>query len=235
MIYTNVLYEIAAVIQHMGDNPGANLDLAFGEMYEHIIPRQARLRFIKLFDDAQELVAYLDLPDSRKTALSEVLRDGQEKAVFACGAANGGDFFKTIGGKLTMVSFAQMGDTVAGSRITAADGLDRLSLSEATNSLIESVRSSSSIPDYARRVLELKLSALTRILVECSHYSDDEIRRRVKAVYADFCAEFERHDKSVMPLSEKMRGWARSVSKPGVLALALTADLGSVVGLIAKS
>ena len=230
--YANPFYEIAGTIEAIAVcQQASSVEGVFTELIAGLTARQARLRFIKLFDDAIELIAFVQLPEERLQALSEALKINQERAIFACASKTTGEFMSEMGGKLAMVSIAQMGDAVASGKLTDSTVLDKDGLLISTRNLVDDVRASP-IPEYAKRVLELKLSALSRILVECDHYSDDEIRRRVKAIYADFCAEFDMHDKAVMPLREKMKCWAVGVSKPGVLALALSADVSGVAGFL---
>ncbi|MBQ0749955.1 MAG: hypothetical protein KBT70_07110, partial [Roseovarius sp.] len=68
--------------------------------------------------------------------------------------------------------------------------------------------------------------------LDCDSYPDGEIRRRVKAIYADFCGEFRRLDKKYEKIEDKLFRWAKNATGVGILALALTADVTTVVALL---
>lgn len=109
--------------------------------------------------------------------------------------------------------------------------LDREQLLSDTSRILEQVNQSS-LSDYAKKCLCLKLLAFTRIVQECSFFSDDEIRRRIKTIYADFCAEFEKNDRQHEDVREALGRWARKFMVGGLFMLALTADVSEVAGLL---
>jgi hypothetical protein len=109
--------------------------------------------------------------------------------------------------------------------------VDRPQLLEETNRLIAQV-TKSDLPEYARKCLSLKLIAFSRIVQECTFFSDDELRRRIKSIYADYCAEFERNDKQHEAMREALGRWARKFMAGGIFTLALTADVSAVLPLL---
>jgi hypothetical protein len=100
-------------------------------------------------------------------------------------------------------------------------------LLESTTVLLKQV-AASKLPDYAKKVLELKLHSLTRLVSECTYLADEDVRRRVKSIYADFC----RHYISYEDLGEKILRWGRNIMSPGIFMLSLTSDVAGVAGLL---
>lgn len=200
--------------------------------FEGLSERQRKLYLLSAVGDAIDLLTHLDrLSEARLEELTKTLTELQEKMVDAVGKPSGQDFLGALGGKAIVSLLRSIGDTIYGASIDNLAPIDRSNLENLTVGLLEAVRSSD-IDDYPKRALMMKLASFERVLIECKHYTDDELRRRVKSVLADYWAEAKMHEWKNSPLNEKMLRWATAACRPGIFALALTADISSVVALL---
>lgn len=100
---------------------------------------------------------------------------------------------------------------------------------------IESLRASlaaEKLSEHASKFVDIALNSLYRILIEDRTYSDHEIRMRVKAIYADFCIQFDAHDAAFQSTAEKLYGLAKQYGGYGLGLLAIAADTTAVAGLL---
>lgn len=195
-------------------------------------PTEARLHILSLFDDAAEIVSYLQLQESRVAKHIQYLQSAKDLFVMACSKANAGEFQNHVQLPTAAAMLHTIGDAVAGARLYTGQTLDRKSLLQSTDELALQVREDKSLPEYARRFLLIEMEAMSRVVRECQYLSDDDIRRRIKAIYADFCAEYAQFEKPDPELLRKVTGWAKKGMVAGVLTLGLAGDAASVAGYL---
>ncbi|MEM7498985.1 MAG: hypothetical protein AAF371_13465 [Pseudomonadota bacterium] len=116
-------------------------------------------------------------------------------------------------------------------QIRAQEPLERLELVSDLNDLLAKTRISD-MPEYARKVLDMKVRATVAISMLPDHFTDQELRLRVKSIYADFCAEFELHDQKYEDLHEILLRLAKKYGGFGLIALSLGADVTAIAGLL---
>ncbi|MEM9854854.1 MAG: hypothetical protein AAF841_10435 [Pseudomonadota bacterium] len=111
--------------------------------------------------------------------------------------------------------------------------IDRDDFAAATLELIASVNAWD-IDSYVKRTLVLELNSLLSIATSEKLYSDNDLRRRVKAIVADFAYQFAEHDKDFMSKFEKMRYYASRVFLSAPTAIGITSDGTTIAGLLPK-
>lgn len=179
---------------------------------------------------ADEILA-TTLSDDQKTRHLAVLQDVLERVNKAVFQSQGNQFISTIRLETCQAKVQALSDLVEAGGGRQIHELDRQAFVVTTQSLAQNIRESA-LPPYAKSAIQIKLSALEKMMNNTAIYPDDEVRFRVKAVVADFLAEFENFDKGHQDIKEQVIGWARPVLQSGVFLLALAADGSSVAGLI---
>ena len=227
---SNVLYDLSEVLlkaANEADKAGLDrffVDLGFGDTAS-----DAKLRILAMFNEALNLVAHLQIPDEKIAERLAKLTKIQKQFLDACNAPNVGDFKKRVAATINGDQLALMGDTAM--NVDTTQPLDRMQFLRETESLIVAVEASDA-SEYLRRSLLIKINSIRRIVLECEHIGDDEIRARIKSIYADCASEFRTLDREHEELLEKVRRWAWGASKVGIFALALAADTSAVAGLL---
>lgn len=227
----NAAYALAEELQRIFTFPhDTGMQAVFKEMgqAQEVSGDRYAINLIKMFDEVLEVIAHLSLPENRISASRLVMISTQEAVM---SYSRNTQEFATKVGLTTPMLLRTIGDTIVAANIDKSLPLDRDKFSESTSELIKTVQATP-MPDIAKKALLLKLNAIRRIVHEAGIYSDDDIRRRVKAVVADFNAEFSIADAAHDSIRDKLWKWAKAVSKPGIFALALTADASAVVALL---
>ena len=116
--------------------------------------------------------------------------------------------------------------TMSSSRASSRD-----QMIEETESLIKDVKDWD-IEEYAKNTLLMQLNSIERVIQMSDLYSERELRDRVKAVIADFAAEFSQADKKYQSRMERMMLWARRGFFAGSVVLGLTADITTIAGML---
>ncbi|HHX89637.1 MAG TPA: hypothetical protein GX700_07675 [Paracoccus sp.] len=227
----NAIYALARILGRVLRASEVKLRDALKAVVEGGAEMDARFLIISMFDDAIAVASHLKLPDHRAASQIEMLNSYKDKFILNCSQGTTQDFAKAMGDKRTISDIDMAGDVIAGSNIDMVRPVDLSILRQDTKELIEKLFHAK-LPEIQRKALILKLSAFNRLLTECRGMSDDALRRRIKCIYADFCAEFESFDKEYRGALEIMTAWAKKTMKPGVLALALCADVSTVAGYI---
>ncbi|MEO0428266.1 MAG: hypothetical protein AAF160_12605 [Pseudomonadota bacterium] len=122
-------------------------------------------------------------------------------------------------------------NSLQAAQIRQQEPLRRDNLASDLQALLGSVRSAD-IPEYAKIVLDMKIRSLITICSFPEHYSDQELRLRIKSVFADLEAEFSQNDKKYQDLRETVLRLVKSYGGYGLLALSLGADVTAVAGLL---
>lgn len=89
------------------------------------------------------------------------------------------------------------------------------------------------IDEYAKKTLIIQLNHISRIIQSADTYSANELRNHVKAIIADFAAEFVKMDKGYQTYLERLVRWGRQGFFAGTVFLGLTADVATVTALLA--
>ncbi len=220
--------EIRKIFAYKNDVAIQTIFNELGQM-SNISANRYRINLLKMFDDAAETVAHLPLPDERVARSVSLILKAQEVLV-AVGINKAQDIKGHIGMAIPDL-LSQIGNTVSTAHMDKAVSLDRKEFTIQTGDLIAAINESNLI-GYAKKALLLKLNAIQRIVQDTALYSDSDIRRRVKSIVADFSAEFEKMDKEYEGIRQKIMRWAKATSRPGIVALALTADVSAVQGLL---
>lgn len=230
---SNLFYKLSGELSRFGNLGNAELKTSVQAAASEIGVNRARyiLLLVGQIEDAIDLLGHVSLPAERIDKSRNLLRGVQEKMHGAFGQRNGTDFLNALGGAHIIDTIEFIGDTVESLRLEPGGAIDRDMLTRQTEDLLSALQGAG-LPHYATRVLQLKLMSVHRVLAESQIYSDGDLRRRVKSVFADYCAEFNRFDDQFSTFSEKMYRWAKTAGGVGVFALALTADASSIAGLL---
>ncbi len=114
-----------------------------------------------------------------------------------------------------------------------SEEIDRDDLASETKKLAAHVQQAD-LPDAAKDALILKLMAFSKIVHECQYYSDDHIRRRIKVIFADYCAEMEILQKEDEATKAKIIAWAKKYASKGSQALQLGASTVALIEYVSK-
>lgn len=225
----NTIDRLAGHLDTIADlEPKTNLDKAFGGLVEGMDHDSARLYLLGLLQDAIDLAVRIPMQDSKRTEVIIFFKQLQARFLKCCGLPTANEFYNnfTKGNALAQLRAYSMVIDLAG--LEHPETIDRDELVASTKRLAKDL-TQSNLPDYVRKALDLKLYAFSRVVEECNHFSDDQIRRRVKIIFADYCSEVELHDKTYQATSEKMKDWAKKSAKGGSETLQVTS---AVVGLL---
>lgn len=225
----NICFRLADVYSAISEaDPKSRLEQGLAAAFPGVEPNEARLAIIHLFDDALEEVAHLPgLPEQNVRDMLGSVRRYQGLALKGLAQIAMKDFVAASHAKEVIVTLRLIGNTVASSRIASARTFDRKDFIGSTEDMLEAVRAST-LPDMQKAVITLKLTALLRIMHECEGASDDQIRRRLKGIFADLREEFEKVDGEQAEFLETFRTWVASSMRGGAFALGLTSDVLSL-------
>lgn len=227
-------YKIARILDeiHSRTSPNSPLSVIINEFYPTLNSSRARIMAIKEFDNCIERVTLTNLKEARIAEIVAHLMAIQEEFLTKSSLGSAQEFVNSFNIPHTSAILKAYGDTIDTSLNATSSPLDRKQFLADTRELFDEL-SSLNIPEYASKALRLKLSSLMRMLEVCDGYSDDEIRTRIKSIYADFCAEFLKLDKSYESSLETMTRWAKKgFVNAGLLSLGLIADATAVAGLL---
>lgn len=190
---------------------------------------EARSKLIGLFGDCLDLLPLVDLAEERMSENLSLISSTRDSFIVNCSKATVAEF--TAGTKAREASsmFDLVGDVVAS--LTAQDlkPLDRDALIKQSRILLD-IFEKSDLNNFEKRSVTLKLTSLIRTVDQCRDLSDAQVKRRVKAIYADYCSDFDRLDNTA--LYKAMTEWASSICTHGVNGLSLAISLVGVSGYI---
>ncbi|KGM50644.1 hypothetical protein [Pseudooceanicola atlanticus] len=222
----NTCFRLADVYAAIAESdPKGNLVQGLAAAFPEVDSDEARIAIIHLFDDAIEEIAHLPgLPEQNVRDMLSSVRHFQGLALKGLAQNAVKEFVAASQAKNVIGTLRLVGNTVATSRIATTQKFDRQEFIGTTETMLEAVRAST-LPEMQKAVVALKLSALLRIMHEREGASDDQIRRRLKGIFADLRDEFENVDGEQAEFLEKFRAWVASSMKGGAFALGLTSDV----------
>lgn len=228
----NACYQSAKIIEEISSQPDQNkLSTALSIVFPHISQTEARLGILAILDDAIEEVSLIpNLTDTGVSSMLAEIRQIQGRLLMALPQETVKAFkahakFENAIEKLNLI-----GHTLATSHISRNKRFDRKTFLAETEEMLEGI-GSAPINPMQKSVLELKLRSIIRIMHECEGATDEQIRRRLKNIFADLQAEFEHIDEEQKEFLEKFKGWVSNSMKSGAFALGLTADTLSVLSI----
>jgi hypothetical protein len=192
---------------------------------------EIRLYLLSQFDQTLDTVFHLRLRPEKIQTMAAQITQIRNRFLTTMNLSSVAEFDGNMQLETSYHLIDAFGSAIEASQDFGDSDLDRTVLLESTTVLLKQV-SASKLPDYAKKVLELKLHSLTRLVSECTYLSDEDVRRRVKSIYADFCSDFCRHDIIYEDLGEKILRWGRNIMSPGIFMLSLTSDVAGVAGLL---
>lgn len=229
----NIAYELARFYQNIlaaADNIA--MTQVYKDTYSHLGVDTVKLQILNQHNDVLEVSAALNLPEHRTTSNIERIRSIQLLYLNSWSSKAAGEAKQTMQAQRSMEFLNSLGDTIATTPRQACEEINREELAEATGDLIQWIQRSEELTDIEKKSLTLKLTAVRRIVQECAHITDEEIRKKVKSVFAECAADFVKFDKKYETTCEKMLNWVKFTSKGGFFALAITADASAVAGLL---
>ncbi|MEM6678654.1 MAG: hypothetical protein AAF675_12365 [Pseudomonadota bacterium] len=191
----------------------------------------AKLAFIKLFDELLEQVMSISLTDDRKMRQIKILRAERRRVFQNLNAENCGTIRRNIRPDIAVETFHLLDDILHAAEKTEQKPFDRGAFATDTTALLTMV-SESDLSEIVKGALIRQLETSISMAALPADFSDSDLRKKVKSIYADFCAEFDGHLIKHESLAEKLLRWAKASIGPGVFALALTADATTVSGLL---
>lgn len=229
----NYSYELAQLIKAISDSDGrASLEVVLPEVMHGLDAGEAKLRLVGMYGDAMDELSLVNgLPEHRISELIKQVKRLQQHMLVAVAQANVSSFASVSKAQSAIQALNHMGDTIATARRLPTTPIDRKGFLASTSDLIDIVNNSN-LPDMERSALTLKLKSIVRIINECQGLTDADIRRRIKSIYADLAADFNRLDGEHAGLFEKFNTWANKAARGGIALLGLTAD---VVGILSYS
>ncbi|WCE67944.1 hypothetical protein PL335_06250 [Sulfitobacter faviae] len=185
----------------------------------------ARLYVLSLFNDCAEVLSFANLPERRMTENLNYLTRSKDSFIINCGKPTTGEFINGAKVRDTSERFAHMGDVISFLVSPETSPLDRDDLIARSEALLEELNRSDLKP-YEKSTMTLNLKSLIRVVNECRDLTDAQVKRRVKAIYAEYCSDTERLDNTA--LYKAMTKWARETVGATATGLSL---IGSAVGI----
>lgn len=229
----NTIYRLQDALKQLYEaDDKLPLNNALAELFDEMDPQQARLHIFALINDATSGISKVGLPPHRlEDAIGFFVRF-QGQFMVNNGVATCGEFKQRLQLANNLQLLSSYGDTLDVAKVEAPSAMNRTDVLDATDQLLKGL-GDDEFPPYVREALKLKLLAFDRIVRECAHLTDDDVRRRVKVIYADFCSEFELHDKKYASGVEKVSSWAKKCAAGGAEVLQITAaGMGVAVPLL---
>jgi hypothetical protein len=226
---SNACYKIADVFSAItSSDPKASLQDSLRTALPELEQDEAKLAIIHMFDDAIEEVAHLpNLSEANVREMLGSVRHLQALSLRGLAQPATKEFVATSQAKNVITTLRLIGNTVMTSRVSFAPEFDRADFIKSTEAMLESVRASP-LPEMQKAFVALKLNALLRVMHECEGASEDQIRRRLKSIFADLRDEFQKMDDEQAEFIEKFRTWVASSMRGGAFALGLTSDVLSL-------
>ena len=222
----NAFYALAGVVERFvrsTQNPPEKVNAVLEEILPAMEPIAAKQRIYGMFRDCIEAISLLELPSNDLLEIENLLKDHQALFFRYNGLAGVAELVNHTGFRGLLPLVKSYGHSVRLSSKRSGEALDREALAKKTLNLLRSFKESD-LSDYEKNAVALKMNSIVRISVEGSVYTDAEIRNRVKAIYADFCAQFDQADKKHASYLDKMKHWALRACGLGTSALAITSD-----------
>ena len=229
----NACYNVAESFKKiLSREAGENLDKALQAAMPQLQPLEARIAIVQSFEDALEEISHIpNLPDDYLQEMLGKVRTFQGRALMACSQLNVKGFNEHGTAHAAIETLTLIGHTVASSHISKEAAFDRDNFLTSTEEMLDAARRSN-LPQMQSAVIQLKLKAIIRIMHECEGLSDNQVRRKLKNIYADVRAEFDDIDGEHAEFLEKFRAWVASSMKGGISALGLTADTLTVLSIV---
>lgn len=180
-----------------------------------------------LFGQARDEISFLTSSEKVAKRRLELVEGAELSFIEALAAGSSTKFLQSLKVPRLTERFNDLADALEEISYARPDVIDRAGLTEQTLAMMRNI-SESRLDDYPKKALLVQMRAVVRICSEAELVSDDEIRLRVKSIFADFCAEFSNFDKEHEELYEKMKRWASRAACGSLFVLALTADVSAI-------
>lgn len=229
---TNPIYELADIFEKL--TTPADKETLNNRMTKSIAgdtPQAIRLHILSLIDDCIDAASLLDLREERTTRNFEFLIDIKDRYLMACSCTTVAEFNGKIKGGSTIPLLFSLGDTVDSAALISSPPLDRSQVAIQTEALLQQIEASEWNADM-KKALRLQLNSFLRILRECSYLTDDQVRFRIKQIFADFSAEVEGNFPPDKALIRSVLKWAKVTGIIGTAGLGLLANSATVAGYI---
>jgi hypothetical protein len=194
-------------------------------------PLDVRLRFVELLNECIERISILQLPEARIEENIKTIKKVQKLFVAFGNVERVGHFTSNANPAMFSLVLSSIGDSIETSGRSPLPSFSLSDFISETEDLLEKL-DLVECDKYLKEALRIEVRAVLRSVSVGRLYSAEMIRKRVKAVYADFCAEFNEHDKNYETLKEMLLRWMKNGLGPGAFVLGLTADATSVVALL---
>jgi len=228
----NKCYEIAELYSVFYDHPQSmKLDTGLKDLLDTTTASDAKLRLLRLFDDAIEEISMINtLTEDHITRMISQVRGFQTAVFDGLLQVTVENFLVKAQAKQTISTLTLIGHTLSATSITKQKPFNREDFIKSTEAMIDEV-SGSSLHEVQREFLKLELRSIIRTMHECHGATDDQIRRRLKSVFADFAAEYEDLDRQQRQFYEKFKDYVSSTMKGGAFVLGLTSESLTVLSI----
>lgn len=234
----NAAYSAAEFLNRLSEaNPGENFNqylLLLGKEVLGLLDADeldVRLHFLGVLDECIEQISGIPVSEDRAKKVIEGIRN--LKKIFVAYSMSGtvGQFAGNIQASMYADLLAAHGDLIVSSDRVKVPNFSIRDFSVATEELIDGLESLE-LDAYVKETLRIELRAVLRTVCVGRQYSSEMVRKRVKAIYADFREEFEYHDRNFEKLDEMLKRWMGKALGAGARLLGITADVTSVAGLL---
>lgn len=227
-------YEIVSAIKKVAAND-AKLPLAqaLASVFPELDTSDAKLRFLRKFDDAIEEISFIpSLPDQVVRDLMSQVQEIQGKILHAITKDTVAEFTRHAHPNKSIGTLNLIGHTVVTARIPVSLNFDRQEFTSTLDHWLGMVEQSD-LPPIQKAVITLKMRALLRFLTECRGATEDQIRLKLKSLASDIEREISEIDARHKPFLEKLKEAITVPIKHGRFALALASEVmtaGSLLG-----
>lgn len=227
-------YELIEVFQGITNNEAkVSVTTALAEIFPDLLPHNARMRVLGMFDDAMEQVGLIShLDDTEVSDLLRQINEMQGDALMALAQENVGGFKAKAKVPGTIQTLRLIGHSVAAIQLPQTPNLDREGLEGDIRKWLDVV-DKMDINPVPKAVLEIKLRSLLRFLIESKGATTNEILRRLKSVADDLAVELKEVSESNRSTIAKLREAIMAPVKNTAYAVNLassTLTVASVLG-----
>lgn len=202
--------------------------------YEGSDPFEVRLVLLEKLSECSEQCVALNLADNRIFSQLAHIKNFKKLLLAYNNVDRVQTFVANAQVSLFLEIFFSLGDTISSARLSVAQKPNLQHVLSETELLLKALQSIEGA-QYVDQVLIIQLRSIVRVCSEGSLYSGEELRKKIKSVYADFCAEFDRNDKKFERLHEMLFRWMRSILGPSLLLLSVSADATQILQITKQS
>lgn len=230
----NPFFELASLLESfvVSGNNGVRVDSILQNHFPEMQVQDARIAVLLRMRECARISGQLDTAEDRNRQRSDFINELARSYSLHMNSNLARELSSNLAIANKLETLRAYGDVFSSKKTSGAfPAINRIEVASGTEALREAFAKLDLDP-YAKRFVDISLSSLQRVLMEDLTYSDEELRQRIKSIYADFCIQFDTNDQRYKTTAERLLDFAKQYGGYGVAALAIGSDLSQVMALL---